>query len=124
MMRGVLAFALLVVAAPVAKADLTYIGGVYDVAGVSPDGSPYVGEVVIDYVSDTTCDITWMIEGVAVSFGICMRVGTTFAASYSSGDAVGLAIYEVLPDGNLDGVWTVAGQDGAGSEFLTSLHFP
>ena len=28
MMRGVLAFALLVVAAPVAKADLTYIGGV------------------------------------------------------------------------------------------------
>ena len=51
--------------------------------------------------------------------GICMRNGPAFTAAYVMGNAIGLVIYEILPDGTLDGLWTVAGQRGNGTEGLT-----
>ena len=32
---------------------------------------------------------------------------------------VGLVIYQVQSDGTLDGLWTIAGQEGVGTETLT-----
>ena len=33
--------------------------------------------------------------------------------------AIGLVVYKVLEDGTLDGLWTIAGKDGNGTEVLT-----
>ena len=41
------------------------------------------------------------------------------AASYALNGKVGLVLYQLQPDGSLNGVWTVADQSGAGTEILT-----
>ena len=97
-----------------AAADL---GGRYTVDGTNFDGSRYGGTAEIAVTSDTTCTIAWQTGSTAN--GICMRNGDTFAASYVMGSAVGLVIYTIQPDGSLEGLWTVAGQDGVGTEILT-----
>lgn len=109
------AFALAVMAAP---AGAQSIGGTYDAEGTNLDGSPYRGTATITLTSSTTCEIKWTTGG-TTSQGICMRNGPSFAASYVLGRAIGLVIYTVQPNGTLDGLWTVAGADGAGTEVLT-----
>ena len=69
--------------------------------------------------SNTTCEIFWDTGGGSTAEGICMRNGPAFTAAYVMGNAIGLVIYEILPDGTLDGLWTVAGQRGNGTEVLT-----
>lgn len=96
------------------------IGGTYAVAGTNINGSPYTGEAVITLTSDTTCQIEWITGGTS-SFGICMRYDNAFATGYQQGDAVGLGIYLVMEDGSLNGTWTVAGQEGSGTEVLSPL---
>ena len=92
----------------------------FTVAGTNPDGSPYGGQARITLLSDTTCQIDW-VSGDTSSTGICMRNGIAFSAAYTLGDAVGLAIYEIKDDGTLDGIWTIAGQPGTGTEVLTPM---
>ena len=94
------------------------IGGHYKIAGTNLDGSPYGGEADIALTSETTCTIKWT-TGSTESTGICMRNDDSFAAGYVLGDAVGLVIYKVKPDGTLDGLWTIAGKAGNGTEVLT-----
>ena len=94
------------------------IGGHYSVAGTNINGSPYAGEAMVTLTSDTTCEIEWM-TGDTSSTGICMRNQNAFSAGYVLGDAVGLVIYEVMADGTLNGIWTIAGQPGTGTEILT-----
>ena len=94
------------------------IGGNYDVAGTNLDGSSYGGTAEIVVTSDTTCEIYWTTGG-STSQGICMRNGNAFSAGYSMGEAVGLVIYEVMDDGSMEGLWTIAGQSGTGTEKLT-----
>lgn len=118
MMRGLLAAALVCLSAPVALAQ--DIGGRYAVAGTNIDGTPYGGEALITLTSDTTCEIEW-ITGETSSFGICMRYENAFAVGYQQGDAVGLSIYLVMADGSLSGTWTVAGEEGSGTEVLTPM---
>ena len=96
------------------------IGGQYAVAGTNIDGSPYAGEAMVTLTSDTTCEIEW-ITGDVSSFGICMRHDNAFATGYQLGDAVGLGIYLVQQDGSLIGTWTVAGQEGNGTEVMTPM---
>jgi hypothetical protein len=48
-----------------------------------------------------------------------MRNESSFVAGYQLGNAIGLVIYDIKADGSLDGVWTIAGRNGAGSEVLT-----
>jgi hypothetical protein len=93
------------------------IGGKYTVQGSNLNGSTYSGEAVITLTSETTCQIVWK-TGATEANGICMRNDNSFAAGYVLEDAVGLVIYKVLPDGTLNGLWTVAGEGGSGTEVL------
>ncbi len=93
------------------------IEGVYVVQGTNPDGSTYQGAAQISALSDVTCEITWVTDG-QESTGICMRYHNAFAAAYALNDDIGLLIYEILQDGTMTGTWTVAGQDGVGTETL------
>ena len=92
------------------------IGGRYTVQGTNFDGSPYSGTAEITATSENTCRIEW--DTGTTSSGICMRNNTTFAAGYALGGVVGLVIYEVMPDGSMQGVWTVADRTGVGTENL------
>lgn len=94
------------------------IGGTYAVQGTNHNGSPYSGEAVITLTSDTTCEIVWNTGG-QTSGGICSRNDDAFAAAYKLGNAVGLVIYKVKEDGSMEGLWTIAGQPGTGTETLT-----
>ena len=103
-----------------APAAAQSVGGHYSVAGTNLDGSPYNGEADITLTSQTTCTIKW-VTGSTESTGICARNDESFAAGYVLGDAVGLVIYKVKEDGSLDGLWTIAGKEGNGTEILTPM---
>ncbi len=103
-----------------APAAAQSVGGRYQVQGTNFNGSPYGGEAMITLTSETTCEIKW-ITGPTQSDGICMRNGGSFAAAYRMGDAVGLIIYEIMADGSMNGLWTIAGQNGNGTEVLTPI---
>ncbi len=98
----------------------TSIGGRYSVNGTNLNGTTYAGEAVINLTSETTCEIEW-VTGATTSEGICMRNDDSFSAAYRMGDVVGLVIYKVMPDGTMNGLWTIAGNGGAGSEVLTPI---
>lgn len=93
------------------------IGGTYEVQGTNFDGSPYGGEAEITLTSDVTCAIVWT-TGDSNSSGICMRSGNVFAAGYELNGAVGLVIYQVKPNGVLNGSWTIGGTNAVGYEVL------
>jgi hypothetical protein len=95
------------------------VGGRYNVEGTNFDGSRYGGSAEITVTSKNTCRIVWVTGGgSSTSTGICMRNGTSFAAGYQLGESIGLVIYEIKKDGTLEGLWTVADQDGVGTETL------
>jgi hypothetical protein len=115
-MRRLATFAAALIASAVpALAQDTYS---FNAEGTNLDGSPYRGTAVITYISDSTCIIEWT-TGAATSQGICMRNGPAFAAAYTLQGATGLIVYQILDDGTLDGIWTIAGLNGAGTEVLT-----
>jgi hypothetical protein len=93
------------------------IGGKYNVEGTNFDGSPYTGTAEVTLTSSTTCVIRWATAG-NTSEGICSRNGDAFAAAYKLGDAIGLVVYKVMENGTLDGLWTIAGKEGSGTEKL------
>ncbi|MBC7280390.1 hypothetical protein [Hoeflea sp.] len=102
--------------ASVAQADVA--AGTYTVEGTNLDGSSYGGTARIEPSSDTTCHIHWSTG--SESTGICMLYGNAFAAGYVfETGGVGLVVYEVMDDGSLEGVWTIDGLSGAGTEILT-----
>lgn len=101
-----------------APASAQSIGGEYTVAGTNHDGSKYEGTATITLTSDTTCVIEWK-TGASTSTGICSRNDDAFAAAYVLGNSTGLVIYKVKQDGRLDGLWTLAGEGGNGTEVLT-----
>jgi hypothetical protein len=110
------------VAASSVSAVAQDIGGVYSVQGTGLNGNPYSGTAVIEGITDTTCSIVWETGGQS-SEGVCMRYGPAFSAFYvietPNGPAFGLVIYQVLENGSLDGIWTVTGENGSGTEVLT-----
>lgn len=48
-----------------------------------------------------------------------MRNGPAFSAGYELNGKVGLVIYQVFEDGHMEGLWTIAGANGLGTEMLT-----
>ena len=109
--------ALLAVAATGAFAQS--VSGRYMVEGRNFDGSRYRGTAEILVTSKNTCRIVW---NTGSTFqGICMRNGTVFAASYGQDGTAGLVIYEIRPDGRMEGLWTVADSDGVGTETLLPM---
>ncbi len=112
------AFVLAALAATTASAQT--IGGRYTVKGTNFDGSPYGGTATISRSSNTTCRIEWK-TGDTGSSGFCMASHGALAAAYKLGNSVGLVLYDLRPDGTLDGVWTIADKPGSGTEVLTPL---
>ena len=102
----------------IAPASAQSIGGKYNAEGKNLDGSPYDGTVEITLTSSTTCEVHWE-TGAATADGICSRNDNAFAAAYVMEDVIGLVVYKVMEDGTLDGLWTIAGKEGNGSEKLT-----
>jgi hypothetical protein len=98
----------------------TDIGGRYEVAGTNLNGTTYSGEAEITLTSDTTCEIKWS-TGATTSAGICMRNDDSFSAAYRMGEEVGLVIYKVSDDGSMQGLWTIAGNGGSGTEVLMPI---
>ncbi len=111
----------LLLLASLTSASAAGLPGKYHVAGKNADGSTYSGTAEIVATSETTCRITWQ-TGSTTSQGICMRNGNSFAAGYSLGDSIGLVVYQMKPDGTLEGLWTIADQDGVGVEVLTPMN--
>jgi hypothetical protein len=108
-------FAAMLVMLPLAAAAQD-VSGRYTVEGRNFDGSRYRGKATISVTSKNTCRIEWNVG--TVWKGFCMRNGKSLAASYSAGQAVGLIIYEIRPDGRMEGLWTIADQNGVGTETL------
>lgn len=106
----------LIVAAGSVRADDTL--RFFNVEGTNPNGSPYGGSAVIEATSPDTCNIVWK-TGSTESKGFCMRSGDILSAAYILGEVVGLVIYEIRPDGSLEGTWTIADKPGVGTEVLT-----
>jgi hypothetical protein len=100
-----------------AAASAQTVGGTYSVAGTNADGSSYTGTAEI-MVNGPACSISWQTGG-SSSAGTCLLTGNAFGASYQLGDAPGLAVYELQPDGTLKGQWTTIGAAGIGSETLS-----
>ena len=109
--------ALMISALP-AVAAAQDIGGTYTVSGTNFDGSAYTGQAEIKIISKTTCQIAWT-TGTTTSNGFCMRNDDAFAAGYVMGKEIGLIIYKMQQDGTLNGLWTITGKDGVGTEVLT-----
>ena len=116
MRRFLLAATFAALAAPAFAAG--FHEGTYTVQGTNLDGSPYSGTAVVKLLSDTTCEIDWT-TGSTTSVGLCMMMDGVVSAAYRQGDGVGVTIYHVNDDGTLEGAWTVAGQNGSGTEKLT-----
>ncbi len=116
MRRFLLAIALVGLAAPAMAAE--FHEGTYKVDGTNLNGSPYSGTAEVKVLSSTTCSITWT-TGSTSSNGPCMRAGNVVTAAYVQGSDIGLVMYQLNDDGTLDGVWTITGQDGNGTEHLT-----
>jgi hypothetical protein len=91
--------------------------GPYTVQGRNPDGSGYTGTLDLAAGPNGTALVTWRVAGTTVR-GIGLLVGQTLSVAYPAGNgAVGLAVYEVRPDGQLEGPWTADGS--VGRELLT-----
>ena len=116
MRRMALAAALMSLALPAAAAE--FREGSYTVDGTNLDGSSYSGTAVVKLLSDTTCEIDWT-TGSTTSVGLCMMMDGVVAAAYRQGENVGVTMYHINDDGTLTGAWTVAGQNGSGTEKLT-----
>jgi hypothetical protein len=110
----------IVTALALPAAAQTSIGGRYRVDGTNLNGTTYTGEAQITLTSETTCEIEW-VTGSTTSSGICMRNDNAFSAAYRMGDVIGLVIYKVMDDGTMQGLWTIAGNGGAGTEVLTPM---
>ena len=102
------------------SASAQTISGRYQVTGKNFNGTNYSGTAEIVATANNTCRISW-VTGATTSRGICMRNGNSFAAGYNMGGTVGLVIYEIKPDGSLDGLWTIADQPGMGTERLVPI---
>lgn len=113
-----LALAAVMLLAGTLGAQAQSIGGAYKVEGTNIDGSPYGGTAEVQATSETTCEIYWTTGG-TTSAGICMRNGPAFSAGYELNGKVGLVIYQIFEDGHMEGLWTIAGTNGVGTEVLT-----
>jgi hypothetical protein len=96
------------------------VGGLYRVEGTNANGSAYGGTAEIIITSPNTCRIVWEVG--STSSGICMRNSNAVAAAYELSGVVGLIIYELMADGSMEGIWTIADQEGVGTEVLTPMN--
>lgn len=104
----------------IVPAQAQNLGGRYQVIGKNFNGSPYSGTAQVTITSNTTCRIVWA-TGSTTSNGICMRHTNVLSAAYVLNGKAGLVIYEIKSDGSLEGLWTMADQNGVGTERLVPM---
>ena len=115
-----LAAAGLALSAPAAQAQRN---GLYNVAGTNPDGSPYTGQMIVQQVGLASWRVAWQI-GENRFEGYGMSAGPAFSVGFTLGEAPGIAIYQVSPDGSMTGQWTLIGSSAIGTENLTPFDPP
>ena len=94
-------------AAPDPVPDLV---GVYDCAGVNPDGTKYQGMVEIAKI-ENTYRVLWVLEDNSAVMGVGIFSGGVFAVSYFGGTPA-IIVYKI--DGErLVGEWTMGGREGS-----------
>lgn len=118
MIRILCALAFFAFVVPASAAPLI-LASSYDASGTNPDGSKYAGKVSVKVISDLTFVIKWTIAGSTYE-GFGMRLNDLLAATYTIDGEPGLVIYKVEGNG-LDGLWSIRGHDGSGTEHLTPL---
>jgi hypothetical protein len=113
MRRLVLALALMLFATPA----LAQRDGVYEVSGTNMDGVAYTGLAQIRAVGLNSFSIVWRIGNTLIE-GTGMASGRTVAVSYGLAQRPGIGIYQLNPDGSMDGEWTIVGAPAIGRERL------
>jgi hypothetical protein len=91
--------------------------GTYDVTGVNPDGSVYTGQLAMQQIGLASWRVVWQVGGNRFE-GFGMSAGPTFAVGFTLGERPGVAIYQVLGEGELAGQWTLIGSSAIGTETL------
>jgi hypothetical protein len=117
MIRTICAVFVFALATP-ASSETLKLASTYDEVGTNPDGSTYKGTATVDILSDTTFSIKWTI-GSTVYSGFGMRRDDNLAATYMVNGQPGLIIYKVGEGGVLNGLWSIRGQNGSGTDRLT-----
>lgn len=92
--------------------------GMYDVTGTNPDGTQYVGTLLLEQVGLLSFRLEWTI-GPDVIPGVGMVSGLSFASAFSLGQNPSMGVYELRPNGQLVGQWTTVGAFAAGQETAT-----
>ncbi|MEX6507153.1 hypothetical protein [Jiella sp. M17.18] len=96
------------------------IAGNYHVAGKTVEGRDYAGTARIETRSTTDCRIRWNTG--RVSQGVCrMNDGKFVATLKDRSGQPEVVTYDVMSDGRLNGVVTVADKKGSGREVLTPI---
>jgi hypothetical protein len=90
--------------------------GLYDVEGQNPDGTTYQGVLELRPAPGSAWLVAWRIGELFVQ-GIGVVHGGVLAIGYAANNQVGVATYQVQPDGKLSGFWSIG--NGVGSETLT-----
>lgn len=91
--------------------------GSYRVAGTNPgDDAVYTGTLVMGASGNATV-LRWDVGGSAYE-GIGLAVSGVLGVAYGA-ETCSVAVYDILPDGTLDGVWTLPGAGGIGTETAT-----
>jgi len=66
-------------------------------------------------VGVATFRVVWTIGGDTIE-GVAMVSGLTLATAFALGQQSGMGIYDLKPNGELDGTWTTVGAFAAGRE--------
>ena len=90
--------------------------GMYDVSGTNPDGSLYNGTLMLTQVGGTSFRITWSVGGNTIE-GAGMVSGLILAVVFNLGEnQTAMGIYDLRPNGQLSGIWTLIGSQATGTE--------
>ncbi|MDB5415721.1 MAG: hypothetical protein JWR10_4056 [Rubritepida sp.] len=89
--------------------------GAYDVTGTNPDGSAYTGTMQLEQLGLLSFRVQWVI-GTETIEGVGMVSGLTFATAFALGGQPSMGIYELRPNGEMVGQWTIMAAFSAGQE--------
>ena len=92
--------------------------GTYDITGTNPDGSRYIGTLLVEQVGLLSFRLQWTI-GADIIEGVGMVSGLSFASAFSLANQPSMGVYELRPNGQLVGQWTTVGAFAAGQETAT-----
>lgn len=89
--------------------------GLYDISGTNPDASMYSGTMMLTQVGGSSFRISWTVGNNTIE-GAGMVSGLTLAVVFQLGEQTAMGMYELRPNGELSGIWTVIGSQATGTE--------